>query len=138
MQDRPSSFDLLEAIAEFLIKEIYPAVKEDSLLAYKTLVSWNMLGVLSREEKQRDHLLRQELEELAALQNKKIPDQLDGIIMKTLWKTWLEELTQRIRTNKIENTNSPEWHYVYESLKRKLIVSNPRFSLTDTKEQKGK
>lgn len=44
MQDKPTSADLLEAIQDFLMKEVLPQFKDKELLSYKTLVSWNMLG----------------------------------------------------------------------------------------------
>ena len=47
MQDRPDSTILLEAIQDFLMKDIMPFVKESDILCYKTLVSWNMLGVIN-------------------------------------------------------------------------------------------
>lgn len=132
MQDRPSANDLLEAIADFLIKEIYPAVKENDLLMYKTLVSWNMLGVLAREQKLQDEILQQELTELSALLKKDIPQEFqNSASIKSLLQTWQEELAHKIRSEKIFDTNSSEWSYVRESLKRKLSVANPRFSLTE-------
>lgn len=132
MQDRPSANDLLEAIADFLIKEIYPAVKENDLLMYKTLVSWNMLGVLAREQKLQDEILQQELTELSALLKKDIPQEFqNSASIKSLLQTWQEELAHKIRSEKIFDTNSSEWNYVRESLKRKLSIANPRFSLTE-------
>lgn len=132
MQDRPSANDLLETIADFLIKEIYPAVKENDLLMYKTLVSWNMLGVLAREQKLQDEILQQELTELSALLKKDIPQEFQNSdSIKSLLQIWQEELAQKIRTEKIVDTNSSEWNYVRESLKRKLSVANPRFSLSE-------
>lgn len=132
MQDRPSANDLLEAIADFLIKEIYPAVKENDLLMYKTLVSWNMLGVLAREQKLQDEILQQELTELSALLKKDIPQEFQNSdSIKSLLQTWQEELAHKIRSEKIFDTGSLEWNYVRESLKRKLSIANPRFSLSE-------
>ena len=51
MQDRPDANTLLEAIQDLIIKEILPAIKDNDGLSYKTLVSWNMLGVIGRELK---------------------------------------------------------------------------------------
>ena len=41
MQDRPEAPDLLDAIADLMIKELLPLVQKhgDDALAYKTLVS---------------------------------------------------------------------------------------------------
>ncbi len=49
MQYRPETKDLLSAIQDFLIKDLLPKIESDELLSYKALVSWNMLGVVSRE-----------------------------------------------------------------------------------------
>ena len=49
MQYKPENQDLLEAIAEFLRKDILTLVKDNDELAYKTLVSWNMLNVVIRD-----------------------------------------------------------------------------------------
>jgi len=57
MQDRPDAPALLEAIGDFLMKEVLPAVKDSDSLSYKTLVSWNMLGVIAREFKDGERLL---------------------------------------------------------------------------------
>jgi hypothetical protein len=48
MQYRPQNNDLIDAIQEFLLKEVLPFMKDNDALVYKTLVSWNMLGVVSR------------------------------------------------------------------------------------------
>mgnify|MGYP000995769991 FL=1 len=64
MQYRPDAPSLLEAIADFLMKDVLPAVKEHDALAYKTLVSWNMLGVVSRELKSAEPLLNDEIARL--------------------------------------------------------------------------
>ena len=69
MQDRPEAPDLLDAVAELLIKEILPLVQThgDDLTAYKTLVSWNMLGVVARELRNGEELLNDELARLKNL-----------------------------------------------------------------------
>lgn len=73
MQDRPEASALLDAIADFLLKEVLPAVRESDALAYKTLVSWNMLGVVSRELKDAEPLLNAEIERLGRYLQKEVP-----------------------------------------------------------------
>lgn len=70
MQDKPTSTDLIESIQDFLMKEVLPQFKDKDLLSYKTLVSWNMLGVVSREIRSGEELLDRELDRLAKLLNK--------------------------------------------------------------------
>ncbi|EMF43190.1 hypothetical protein LEP1GSC067_4187 [Leptospira interrogans serovar Lora str. TE 1992] len=79
MQDKPTSTDLIESIQDFLMKEVLPQFKDKDLLSYKTLVSWNMLGVVSREIRSGEELLDRELDRLAKLLNKdfSLPSTLD-------------------------------------------------------------
>ncbi len=79
MQDKPTSTDLIESIQDFLMKEVLPQFKDRDLLSYKTLVSWNMLGVVSREIRSGEELLDRELDRLAKLLNKdfSLPSTLD-------------------------------------------------------------
>lgn len=72
MQDKPTSADLLEAIQDFLMKEILPQFKDKEFLSYKTLVSWNMLGVVSREIRSGEELLDKELSRLVGILNKNL------------------------------------------------------------------
>jgi len=69
MQYKPENQDLIEAIAEFLRKDILTLVKDNDELAYKTLVSWNMLNVVMRdlEKEELNHI--KELERLSELLN---------------------------------------------------------------------
>ena len=60
MQYRPEAADLCDAIAEFLLKEVLPAVQSDEL-SYKALVSRNMLGVVSMELRDHEDLLSNEV-----------------------------------------------------------------------------
>ncbi|EMO75353.1 hypothetical protein LEP1GSC127_1325 [Leptospira kirschneri str. 200801925] len=79
MQDKPTSTDLIESIQDFLMKEVLPQFKDKDLLSYKTLVSWNMLGVVSREIRSGEELLDRELNRLVKLLNKdfSLPPSLD-------------------------------------------------------------
>ncbi|HBS04030.1 MAG TPA: hypothetical protein DEA96_03620 [Leptospiraceae bacterium] len=132
MQDRPDAADLLEAVGDFLKKDILPAVRNDDLLSYKTLVSWNMLGILAREVKVGGRSLAVDINELAALLNRTPPEpSLDypGAVEQA--RKMKEELSTEIRKNKAGSPDSPYWQYARESLKRKLEISNPRFSLQD-------
>lgn len=127
MQDRPEASVLLEAIADFLMKEVLPAVKHSDALAYKTLVSWNMLGVVSREIKDAEGLLNNELERLANYLGKELslPDtakekarlaaELNGF------------LAEKIRTEKLTPSDSQVLAVVKQGLLEKLQIANPRF-----------
>ncbi len=136
MQDRPEAPALLDAIAELLIKEVLPLVQKhgDDALAYKTLVSWNMLGVVSRELRGGEELLNQEIARLKALPEinatadnsgdapSSYPQKLEQV------RAWNQKLADAIRENKIGPENQALWSHARQSLQEKLSVSNPRFS----------
>jgi hypothetical protein len=103
MQDKPSAEELLVAIQDFLMKEILPAIKSDDLLAYKTLVSWNMLGIISREIQSSN---------------------LNQLLSQS--KSRDTELAERIRIEKFSIKDREIWEEVKNSLREKLEVANPK------------
>lgn len=119
MQDKPTSADLLEAIQDFLMKEVLPQFKDKELLSYKTLVSWNMLGVVSREIRLGEELLDKELGRLVELLNKNlvIPSTLNE--KKNIAHAWNIELRDKIRKEKLSSENSRYWNHVKETVKKK-------------------
>ena len=127
MQYRPEHTDLIDAIQEFLIKEVLPFVKEQDALAYKTLVSWNMLGVVSRELKNGRPLLEEDARLLANLTGEKINPQALGD--RELWQQAqaLAKNTARAIREKKAMPGSHEWNAVKEVLKHNLQISNPRY-----------
>ncbi|AVQ10504.1 Uncharacterized protein XB16_0151 [Leptospira santarosai] len=128
MQDKPTSADLLEAIQDFLMKEVLPQFKDKELLSYKTLVSWNMLGVVSREIRSGEEALDKELGRLVELLDKKsvFPSTLNE--KKKLAHDWNMELRDRIRREKLSSENSRYWNHVKETVKEKVEITNPRFA----------
>ncbi|EQA60585.1 DUF6285 domain-containing protein [Leptospira alexanderi] len=128
MQDKPTSTDLLEAIQDFLMKEVLPQFKDQELLSYKTLVSWNMLGVVSREIRSGEELLDKELGRLVKLLNKNlvIPSTLNE--KKNLAHAWNIELRDKIRKEKLSSENLQYWNHVKETVKEKVEIINPRFT----------
>jgi len=127
MQDKPKAEDLLEAVQDFLMKEILPEIRENDLLAYKTLVSWNMLGVISREIKSEEETITAELERMAPLLGEKIPAGLSFQEKRNLLGRLTSDLAEKIRNERIVDTGSLVWKTVKESVAAKLRVSNPRF-----------
>lgn len=127
MQYRPEHTDLIDAIQEFLIKEVLPFVKEQDALAYKTLVSWNMLGVVSRELKNGRPLLEQDAASLATLAGENVNVQTLGD--RALWQraqALAKTAAQSIRAKKTM-PGSTEWNTVRQVLKHNLQISNPRY-----------
>lgn len=126
MQDRPDAPVLLEAIADFLMKEVLPAVKDSDALSYKTLVSWNMLGVVAREFRDGDRLAEKEMERLKSFLGASgdpttYPEKLAFIRELNV------KLARKIREEKIGNENVKVWELAREALKEKLSIANPRF-----------
>lgn len=128
MQYRPEHSDLIDAIQEFLLKEILPFVKDNDALAYKTLVSWNMLGVVSRELKNGRPLLDLDVQLLAQLggvtANTALPDR--GLRQSA--QDLARRVARKIRQEKILPGGS-EWQAVKELLKHNLQVANPRYGV---------
>ena len=134
MQDRPEANVLLEAIQDLLIKEVLPALKDNEAVSYKTLVSWNMLGVIGREIKYGESFIDQEIERVANFLRE---NSISFVTTDTKYKNYLakmelcrslnEKLTDYIRKKKIANEDSALWSLVKESLNEKLKISNPRF-----------
>lgn len=148
MQDKPTSTQLLEAIQDFLMKEIMPMVKDKDLLSFKTLISWNMLGVIVRELKQEEPLLEKEFSSLLPLLSdsdkvilpQNVKQSESNINSRSISELSLNEkkeilskanelFAKSIREEKILPSNPEVFHHVMETLKDKLAISNPRYGL---------
>ncbi|TGM95521.1 DUF6285 domain-containing protein [Leptospira dzoumogneensis] len=128
MQDKPSATELLEAIQDFLMKEVLPEFRDKDLLAYKTLVSWNMLGVISREIRSGEELLDKELTRLSSLLKKKSEFPKTWNEKKNLTSSWNEELRDIIRREKKSLEDTEYWKHIKESVIEKVEIVNPRFT----------
>lgn len=134
MQDKPDANTLLEAIQDLLIKEVLPEIKDNDSLSYKTLVSWNMLGVIGREIKYGEIFLDKEIERMSmffrnksiSFINTDVKDESYIAKMKRC-RSLNEKLTEYIRKKKSSNEDLELWNLVKESLNEKLKISNPRF-----------
>lgn len=127
MQYRPEHIDLIDAIQEFLIKEVLPFVKDQDALAYKTLVSWNMLGVVSRELRHGRALLEEDLVLLTKLSGQQIEPA--AVSDRELWQktqTLAKDAAHKIRKNKTM-PGGHEWQLAKDILKHNLQISNPRY-----------
>ncbi|MBI38802.1 MAG: hypothetical protein CMF59_04325 [Leptospiraceae bacterium] len=128
MQYRPEAADLCDAIADYLLKEVMPAVKESDELAYKALVSWNMLGVVSRELREEEDLLRNEVGRLHQILDEPGLEDLETLAdVKKRISELNDKLATRIKTEKISDPSSQIWAHVRQTLVENLSISNPRF-----------
>ncbi len=106
MQYRPDAKDLILAVQDFLMKEILPLVEDKEDISYKTLVSWNMLGVLVRE-----------------IENGYSPTEVQE------FRKSQTKLSQKIRSEGISSPNSQAGIEIKERLRENLKIANPRYSL---------
>lgn len=131
MQDRPTAPDLLSAISDFLIKEILPTLEGNDELAYKALVSWNMLGVVNREIQQEEEFVNRELARLESLLDSGFPEDKPETMAgkRELIDLLNHRLVGYIRSTKLTDPKSEVWSHVKTTLVEKLNISNPRFSV---------
>ncbi|PJZ84385.1 hypothetical protein [Leptospira harrisiae] len=141
MQYRPETKELISTIQDFLMKELLPKLEGDELLSYKTLVSWNMLGVIARETESKE--FESDFHQILSL-NLKISDlesnfnseQFSNLTRKEKYNllfTWNKEFSAMIRRLSKDKTNSDIkpggkiWNFAKDRLKESLSISNPRF-----------
>ncbi len=128
MQDRPNIVSLLEAVQEFLLKDVMQLAKENDFASYKALVSWNMLGVAIREIEKGAASINQELDRMTEYLGKPKIDKSEVYLEKVKMMVNLnEELSQKIRKDKLDNTDNQVWDMVKRSVIEKVEIANPRF-----------
>ncbi len=133
MQDRPDAGILLDAIQDFLIKEVMPFVKENDALSYKTLVSWNMLGVVSRELKYGEQKLNEEIVRLSSYLKENISIKSDTSYQQKMeiCRELNQQFSNQIKEQKLSLQNTEAWNLAKKSLEEKIEISNPRFQKGD-------
>ncbi|TGL15291.1 hypothetical protein [Leptospira meyeri] len=141
MQYRPETKELISSIQDFLMKELLPKLEGDDLLSYKTLVSWNMLGVIAREmdssEFESDLRRIQNLDlKISDLETKYKSEEFANLTRKEKYNLllgWNKEFANTIRNlskDKINADLKPGgkiWNFAKNQLKENLTISNPRF-----------
>ena len=115
MQDRPTAAELLEAIREFLDRDVRPVV--DGRIAFHTRVAVNALGILERELRLGPELDAAERARLAALlgHDADLP-------------TLTAELARRIRDGSLDDRRDEVVAAVRESVRAKLQIANPDYA----------
>ncbi|TGM46904.1 hypothetical protein EHQ92_02945 [Leptospira biflexa] len=152
MQYRPDAKELLSAIQDFMMKELLPKLEGDDILSYKTLVSWNMLGVIAREFDSTEYtntwldILASKLS-ISELEKKYSIDTFRNLSKKERYQIlyeWNQDLARAIRETSVHsqmnethsndhstkldiNPKGNVWTLVKSQLKENLSVSNPRF-----------
>ncbi len=114
MQDRPTAAELLEAIREFLERDVMPAV--EGRVQFHTRVAINALGMLEREVRLGPEHDATERARLGAL----LGHDADVASLTT-------ELAWRIRDGSLDDRRGDVIAAVRESVRAKLLVSNPDY-----------
>ena len=111
--DRPTSAELVEAVAIFLEEKIKHSLPNH--LAFNTQIAINILNIVKRELEQEDKLSEDSKEILMNL-------------MGGSKKANIKQLAESISTGEIELENKELQEALIEITKKKLSVDNPRYS----------
>ena len=127
MQDRPTSIELLEAAADFVDREIVPAI--EGARQFQARVVANVMRIVAREIQMEDLAVRVEVKALARLLGHDAPHlhSLDDLRKASM--SMGEELSARIRAG---DADSGQWRaevlkVVRQSVEDKLRIANPRY-----------
>jgi len=125
MQDKPSSIELLEALAAFLREEVAPRL--DGGLRFKALVGANVAGIVAREIALGPQQDLAQLERLAALLGED-PNGIQGEDIAACVREWSHELCRRIDAGEAD---SGPWReqllaHLQSCVNEKLAIDNPK------------
>jgi hypothetical protein len=116
-QDRPSALELLEAVREFLERDVMPAT--EGRVAFHARVAANVVAIVAREIEQGPALDASEHARLRHLLGH------DGELGD------LEaELARGIRDGSLDDRRGEVVEHVRETVRAKLLVANPRYIQT--------
>ena len=127
MQDRPTSVELLEAAADFVDREIVPAI--EGARQFQARVVANVMRIVAREIQQEDPAVRIEVKSLARLLGRDAPHLHSLDDLRKASASMGEELSARIRAG---DADSGSWRsevlsVVRQSVEDKLRIANPRY-----------
>jgi alcohol dehydrogenase class IV len=127
MQDRPTSIELLEAAADFVDREIVPAI--EGARQFQARVVANVMRIVAREIQQEDPAARIEVKALARLLGRDAPHLHSLEDLRKASASMGEELSARIRAG---DADSGSWRaevlsVVRQSVEDKLRIANPRY-----------
>jgi len=127
MQDRPTSIELLEAAADFVDREIVPAI--EGARQFQARVVASVMRIVAREIQQEDPAARIEVKSLARLLGRDAPHLHSLDDLRKASASMGEELSARIRAG---DADSGSWRaevltVVRQSVEDKLRIANPRY-----------
>ncbi len=131
MQDRPTSIELLEAAADFVDRELVPAI--EGARQFQARVVANVMRIVAREIKLEDTLVRGEVKALAQLLGRDAPHLHSLDDLRAAAAGMGEELTAKIRAGEADDGS---WRrevlaVVRRSVEDKLRIANPRYLEND-------
>jgi hypothetical protein len=131
MQDRPTSIELLEATADFVDRELVPAI--EGARQFQARVVANVMRIVAREIKMEDPLVRSEVKALARLLGHDAPHLHSLDDLRKAAAGMGEELTAKIRAGEADDD---DWRrdvlaVVRQSVEDKLRIANPRYFESD-------
>lgn len=129
MQQRPTQSALLQAIARFLISDLYPNIP-DKRLNFRVLIAAHLANMVSAEMDSEHALIEAEIARLMELMPDASPGRLpasDGERLQLVAEL-NRELAARIRQRRLSADEARRASaHVKETLLRTLAVDNPRF-----------
>jgi hypothetical protein len=127
MQDLPSASELVEAVREFLERDIFPVV--DGRAKYHTRVAMNVLGIVQRELEQSPVADPKERAGLEALLGGSAEAEA-GTERELAQETLLDlnqALASKIREGTVPASREEIVAHLRETLRDKLEIANPRY-----------
>lgn len=137
MPDRPSTQELVEAVADFLSREVLPGLS-DQRLRFRGLIAANVLTIVARELAAGEEPTRAEWQRLAELtDNRRGEPPARPEELRAATARMASELAERIRAGAADEgpTYAATYDAVYAHVVDKLRISNPKFLDRVLKEQ---
>jgi alcohol dehydrogenase class IV len=127
MQDRPTSVELLEAAADFVDREIVPAI--EGARQFQARVVANVMRIVAREIQMEDPAVRLEVKALARLLGREAPHLHSLDDLRNTSRTMGEELSARIRAGEADTgvRRAEVLAVVRQCIEDKLRIANPRY-----------
>lgn len=126
MQDRPSAAELLKAAREFCERDLVPSLT--GRVRFHARVLQNVLGILEREWAGEEDAVQAEWERLRTLLAKRNDQPATFGATRDEVVAWNKELGSRIRAGELDDRWDETVEAVYETVKQKLAIANPRYS----------
>jgi hypothetical protein len=127
MQDRPTSVELLEAAAEFVDREIVPAIQ--GARQFQVRVVANVMRIAAREIQMEDPMVRAEVKALAALLGHEKPHLHSLADLCEAAMKLNKELSDKIRAGEADDGpfRAETMKIVRQTVEDKLRIANPRY-----------